>query len=55
MAVFFEEITDAEEGRLVGFLVMVVLNVCRMEPTQVVQLCCGLGDECIAIGMNVLR
>ena len=32
--------TDAEEGRMVGFLLWVVLNVCRREATQVVQLCC---------------
>ena len=55
MAVLFGEITDVEEGRLVGFLLLVVSNVCRIEPTQVVRLCCGLGDECIAIGMIVLR
>ena len=46
------KMTDAEEGRMVRFLLSVVSNVCRMEPTQVVRLCCGLGDDCVAVGMD---
>ena len=37
--------TNAEEGHMVGFLLSVVSNVCRIEPTQVVRLCCGLGND----------
>ena len=33
MAELCGKITDAEEGRIVGFLLSVVSNVCRMEPT----------------------
>ena len=52
MAALCGKMTDAEEGRMVGFLLSVVSNVCRMEPTQVVRLCCGLGDDCAAVGMD---
>ena len=52
MAVLCGKMTDAEEGRMVGFLPSVVSNVYRMEPTKVVQLCCGLGDDCVAMGMD---
>ena len=37
MAALCGKITDAEEGRIVGFLLSVVSNVCRIEPTQVVR------------------
>ena len=47
--------TDAEEGRMVGFLLSVVSNVCRMELTKVVRLCCGLGDDCVAVGMDKIE
>ena len=40
---------------MVGFLLSVVSNVCRMEPTQVVRLCCGLGDDCVAVGMDKIE
>ena len=33
MAALCEKMIDAEEGRMVGFLLSVVSNVCRMEPT----------------------
>ena len=46
------KMTDAEEGRMVGFLLSVVSNVFRMGPTQVVRLYCGLGDDCVAVGMD---
>ena len=49
------KMTDDEEGRMVGFLLSVVSNVCRMEPTQVVRLCCGLGDDCVAVGMDMIE
>ena len=52
MAALCGKMTDAEEGRMVGFLLSVVSKVCRMEPTQVVQLCCRLGDDCVAVGMD---
>ena len=55
MAVLCGKITDAEEGHMVGFLLSVVSNVCRMEPTQVVWLCCGLGDDCAAVGMDKIE
>ena len=37
MAELCGKITDAEEGNMFGFLLSVVSNVCRMEPTQVVR------------------
>ena len=49
------EITDAEEGGMVGFLLPVVSNFCRMEPTQVVHSCCGLGDDCVAVGKHTIE
>ena len=52
MVALCEKITDAEEGRMVGFLLLVVSNVCRMESTQAVHLCCGLGDDCVVVGMD---
>ena len=55
MAALCGKMTDAEEGRMVGFLLSVVSNVCRMEPTEVVRLCCGLGDECVAVGMDKIE
>ena len=55
MATLYGKMTDAEEGRMVGFLLSVVLNVCRMQPTQVVRLCCGLGDNCVAVGMDKIE
>ena len=36
MAALCGKMTDAEEGHMVGFLLSVVSNVCRMELTQVV-------------------
>ena len=33
MATLCGKMTDAEEGCIVGFLLSVVSNVCRMEPT----------------------
>ena len=33
MATLCGKMTDAEEGRMVGFLLSVVSNVCTMEPT----------------------
>ena len=38
-----DKITDIELGYTIGFLLLVVSNVCRMEPTQVVWLCSGQG------------
>ena len=55
MAALCGKMTDAEEGRIVGFLLSVVSNACRMEPTQVVRLCCGLGDDCVALGMDKIE
>ena len=55
MATLYGKMIDAEEGRMVGFLLLVVSNVCRMEPTQVVRLCCGLGDDCVAVGMDKIE
>ena len=40
---------------MVGFLLSVVSNVCRMEPIQVVRLCCGLVDDCVAVGMDKIE
>ena len=48
------KMTDAEKGCMVGFLLLVVSNVCRIQPTQVVRLCCGLGDHCVAVGMDMI-
>ena len=55
MAALCGKMTDAEEGHMVGFLLSVVSNVCRMEPTQVVRLCCGLRDDCVAVGMDKIE
>ena len=55
MAALCGKMTDAEEGRMVGFLRSVVSNVCRMEPTEVVWLCCGLWDDCVAVGMDKIE
>ena len=55
MATLCGKMTDAEEGRMVGFLLSVVSDVCRMEPAQVVRLCCGLGDDCVRLGWTRLR
>ena len=55
MAALYEKMTDAEEGCIVGFLLSVVSNLCRMEPTQVVRLCCGLWDNCVAVGMDKIE
>ena len=52
MVAFYGKMTDVEEGRMVGFLLSVVSNVCRMESTQVVRKCCRLGDDCVAVGMD---
>ena len=49
MVAWYGKMTDAEEGHMVGFLLSVVSNVCRMEPTQGVWLCCELGDDCVAV------
>ena len=43
MAELCGKMTDDEEGRMVGFLLSVVSNVFRMEPTQLVRVCYGLG------------
>ena len=51
MAALCGKMTDDEEGCTVGFLLSMVSNICRMEPTQVVRLCCGLGDDSVAVGM----
>ena len=55
MAVLCGNMTDADEGRMVRFLLLVVSNVCKMEPTQVVRLCYGLGDDCVAVGMDKIE
>ena len=55
MAALCGKMMDAEEGRMVGFLLSVVSNVCRMEPTLVIRLCCGLGDDCLAVGMDKIE
>ena len=55
MAALCGKMNDAEEGCMVGFLLLVVSNVCRIEPTQVVRLCCGLGDDCVAVGMDTIE
>ena len=55
MAALFGKMSDAEEGRMVGFLLSVVSNVCQMKPTQIVRLCCGLGDNCVEVGMDKIE
>ena len=40
---------------MVGFLLLVVSNVCRMELTQVVWLSCGLGEDCVVVGMDKIE
>ena len=55
MAALCGKMTDAEGGCMVGFRLSVVSNVCRMEPTQVVRLCCRLGDDCVAVGMDKVK
>ena len=49
------KMTDAEERHMVGFLLSVVSNVCRMEPTQVIQWCYGLKDDCAAVEMDKIE
>ena len=55
MVVLCGKMTDTEEGRMVGFLLSVVSNVCRMEPTQGVRLCYGLGHDCVTVGMDKIE
>ena len=55
MASLCGKMTDTEEGRMVGVLLSVVSNVCRMKPTEVVRLFCGLRDDCIAVGMDKIE
>ena len=55
MAALCRKMMDAEEGYTVGFLLSVVSNVCRMEPTQVVWLCSWLGDDYVAVGMDKIE
>ena len=55
MAALCGKMTDDEEGRMVRFFLSVVSNVCRMEPTQVVRLCCGLGDDSVAVGIDKIE
>ena len=55
MAAFCGKLTDAEERRTVGFLLSVVSNICRIEPTQVIQLCCRLWDDCAAVGIDKIE
>ena len=55
MAALCGKMTDAKEGRMVGLLLLVVSNVCRIEPIQVVRLCCSLGDDCAAVGMDTIK
>ena len=55
MSALCGKMTDAEEGRMVGFLLSVVSNLYRIEPTQVVRLGCGLGDDCVAVGMDKIE
>lgn len=40
---------------MVGFLLLVVSNMCRIEPTQIVCLCCGLGKNIVTIGMDTIE
>ena len=49
------KITDAEEGRMVGFLLSMVSNIFRMKPTQVVRLCCRLRDDCVVVGIDKME
>ena len=49
------KMTDPEEGHMVGSLLSVLSNVCRMEPTQVVHLCCGLGDDCVVVVIDKIE
>ena len=55
MVALFGKMTDAEEGGMVGFLLSLVSNVCKMEPTQLVRLCCGLGVDCVVVGMDKIE
>ena len=55
MAALCGNMTDAEDGRMVGFLLLVVSNICRIEPTQVFCLCCGLGNDCVAGGVDKIE
>ena len=55
MAALCGKMNDAEERRMVGFLLSVMSNVCRMEPNEVVRLCCRLGDDCAAVGMDKIE
>ena len=43
------KIADAEEGRMCGFILSSVSNVCRAKPTQVVRLCCGIQEDYVAV------
>ena len=55
IATLFRKMTDAEEGRMVGFFLSVVSNVCRMESTQVIWFSCGLGVDFVAVGMDKIE
>ena len=52
IAAFYGRMMDAKEEHMVGFLLSLVSNVCRMDPTKIVCLCCGLGDDCVLVGMD---
>ena len=55
MAALCGKMTDTEEERMAGFLLWMVSNVCRMEPAQVVRLYCGLGDDCVRVGIDKIK
>ena len=55
MAAMCGKMTDAEAECMVGFQISVVSNICRMEPTQVVRLCYGLGDNWVAAVMDTIE
>ena len=40
---------------MVGFLLSVVSNIYRMEPTQILHSCCGLGEDCVTVGMEKIE
>ena len=52
MADWCGKITNSEDGCMVGFLLSVMFNICSLEPTQMIQVCCWLGEDCVAAGMD---
>ena len=55
LAASFGKMTDDKEGCMVVFLLSMVSNNYRMEPTQVVWLGYGLSNDCVAVRLDKIE